>query len=330
MTEIVSGRPLVSVVVVNWNTVELLSACLASVRASVRSDQFEIIVVDNGSSDGSAEWCARAYPEVQIIGNTRNVGFGVANNQGIAASRAELCLLLNSDAVVRPDAILRMVETMSQRPSMGVLGCRLLNADGTRQRSWMWFPSVARLVCQEAMLTGLLPAPSGMFVEPPERRSVGMCDWVYAAAVVVRKVALDQVGGFDSRMWMYGEEMELCYRLRLHGWEVGFDPRPCVTHLGEGSWGGDGVTPLYLRYRGLFFFYRLHRHRVVGVVARIVVGIGLVLRVVAWSVSAGAGIGRGSVRRSRWRRARLYAVVLWRLATRGGQEPGKVAGGSVG
>jgi GT2 family glycosyltransferase len=306
----------VTIVIVSWNTRNLLAACLGGLADTIDRGFAEVIVVDNASTDGSVEMCRNRFPRVTVIRNELNVGFGAANNIGVAAGAAPLCLLLNSDTVVPPGAIEGMVELMETQPALGVLGCRLLNVDGTVQRSWLWFPFLAGLVSHESMLARLSPRLPQLFLEPPERRSAGECDWVYGAAMLVRREAFDAVGGFDLRLWMYGEEMELCYRIKAAGWTVGYDPTHAITHLGEGSWGKDALTPMCLRYQGLLWFYQHHRPWPQAHLAAAMISAGLALRGAGWFGCA-ALRPRGSAERAAGiAKARLHLAVLRRLCSR--------------
>ncbi|MFC1790586.1 glycosyltransferase family 2 protein, partial [Patescibacteria group bacterium] len=132
-----------SIVIISFNTQKILANCLKSVYATLGNLSAEIIVVDNDSKDGSPEMVAKKFPKVILLSNKKNRGFGQANNQGVARSRGELVLLLNSDTIVHPQALLRMVRYLETHPQVGVVGCKLLNADGTDQPSAGRFPTLS-------------------------------------------------------------------------------------------------------------------------------------------------------------------------------------------
>lgn len=275
--------PDLSIIIVNWNTRELLRQCLQSVRDAAGRLSLETVVVDNGSSDGSPAMCRESFPEVRLIENDRNLGFGSANNIGVAASGSDLLLLLNSDTVVLPDALEVMVRRMRENPALGVLGCRLLNADRSHQASCMRFPAIRLLAIQELMLYRLSRRLPRMFLEPPTACALTRCDWVYGAAMLVRREAFVEAGGFDPAIWMYAEEMDLCYRIRAGRWEIAFEPGAQVIHFGEGSWKSNDYSPSYLKMVGLLHFYRKHYSRRTCLVARVLVTAGAALRLLGWS-----------------------------------------------
>jgi GT2 family glycosyltransferase len=275
--------PSLSIVIVNWNTRDLLQNCLRSLFASPVSFAMEVIVVDNASCDDSVMMCRELFPEVKVVENAENLGFGRANNQGIDCSNAEIALLLNSDTIVPPGALDGMLKAMEDR-SIGMLGCRLLNPDGSFQQSCMRFPSLPLMAIQELMLYKLSQRLPRHFVEPPWQEVPADCDWVFAAAVMIRKNAVKGVGGFDPSIWMYSEEMELCYRLNANGWRIRFDPTIKIFHLGEGSWKEASYSPTFLKMTGLLYFFRKHHSYRAYLTARWLSLCGATLRLFLWWV----------------------------------------------
>lgn len=224
-----------SISIVNWNTGALLRSCLESVFATARNPGVEVVVVDNGSTDGSPALVERAFPDVTLIRNATNQGFARANNQAIQASSGRYILLLNSDAVLLPDAARTLVEFLDSHPDAGAAGGILLNPDGSFQSSYMDFPSV---LGETLLLTGLsrwlLPAtfPSHGEDESWKARPV---DWVSGAFLMVRREALDAVGMLDDDYFMYTEEVDWCYRMWRHDWAVYTVPSARVIHHGGGT-----------------------------------------------------------------------------------------------
>jgi len=223
------------VIVVSWNTRELLAECLASVVETASEVDVETIVVDNGSSDGSLEMVRERFPAVRLIANSDNVGFARANNQAIDASDAPYALMLNSDATLRPGALDRLLKCIAAAPRAGLVGAQLRNPDGAFQFSHARFPTLGR---EALILTGL-----GRVLRGPWYPSLGaeaeagacVVDWVGGACMLARREALHAVGGFDEGYFLYGEEVDLCYRLRRAGWEVWYEPAAVVSHRGAGS-----------------------------------------------------------------------------------------------
>jgi GT2 family glycosyltransferase len=276
--------PQLSIVIVNWNTRDLLRDCLKSIFASPRDFVVEVIVVDNDSNDDSVRMCHETFPAVKVLQNAANLGFGRANNQGIDLCSAEIALLLNSDTIVPSGALEEMLKTMTEDPSIALLGCRLLNADGSFQQSCMRFPSIPLVAIQELMLYKLSSKLPRLFVEPPWKQTPADCDWVYAAAVMIRTSAVKDVGGFDPNIWMYSEEMELCYRLKKQNWRIRIDPAVKIFHLGEGSWRKTSYSPTFLKMTGLLYFFKTHHSYGAYLAAKWLTLCGATLRLFMWGV----------------------------------------------
>jgi len=227
-----------SVIVVNWNTRDILRGCLQSVRDHLSEPASETIVIDNGSQDGSAEMVLADLPQVRLIRNAENLGFGPANNQGMAAASGEFFLLLNSDARLVDDTPARLVELMKRRPQVGVAGPRLVFEGGRLQASANRFPTLARLAFEELAFYRLLPRERsarlllGGYWDHAEECEV---DWLTGACLLVRKQVFEETGGFDASMFLYGEEVEWCHRIRERGWVVLFAPVGEVVHLGHAT-----------------------------------------------------------------------------------------------
>jgi len=230
-----------SVVIVNWNVRELLRRCLRSVLASGRLGglAMEVIVVDNASSDGSAEMVREEFPEVRLIANEENLGFTGANNQGIAASRGRYLLLLNPDAEVLGDALGAMVDYMDAHPDVGALGPMLLNPDGSVQSSRRRFPTLATAFLESTIFQWELSRDNRIlrryYVLDRPDDEVQEVDWVTGACILMRREALEEVGPLDEGFFMYSEELDWCRRARERGWKVVYLPTARVVHYGGKS-----------------------------------------------------------------------------------------------
>jgi len=255
-----------SVVIVNWNTKDLLRDCLTSILHHAQAIRIEILIVDNGSRDGSVEMVGRDFPTVQVVVNSHNEGFAAANNRGLRRAGGRYFLLLNSDTVVLPDALEAMVRYMDAHPHVGALGPRLLNEDGSLQVSVRDFP---RLDHDAAMmlevkywpLLGDLARRYMQRTYAPDPEQVREVDWVVGAALLLRREALEQVGLLDDEYFFFFEEVDLCYRLRQHNWPIVYLGAVAIVHLGGQSWARVSAQRLTWYYRGLLRFYRLHAVR---------------------------------------------------------------------
>lgn len=224
--------PLMSIVIVNWNVRSLLRACLESVRRETRAGRFEIVMVDNASTDGSVEMVRREFPEVHLIANDVNVGFGRANNQALPCCRGRYLVLLNPDTVVLDGALDRLLDWIEQRPRAAVVGCRLLNSDGSLQR-WTGgaMPTLANVAGHYLLLNHLVPEPlrPRPLFRVRDTASAERVGWVSGACLVARVTAL-RGRLFDESFFMYGEDMELCDRLARDGWQIWFVPTASIVH----------------------------------------------------------------------------------------------------
>ena len=253
------GRtPDVAVAVISFNTRDILHDCLASVMAE---SPREVVVVDNGSTDGSIEMVKQHFPAVRLVVDETNPGYGVACNRAVAECSAPYVFLLNSDTLLSPGTLDALRGYMDAHPRVAMAGPRLRNADGSLQPSCFAFPSTTFVVVEHSSLRPLAGASPPMrrhfFIGWPhdEARRV---PWVMGAALLVRKSAFDQVGGFDPTFHMYCEEVDLAYRLERAGWETHFAPVADVTHLGGAST-SQRWQPMRVRYfRSLVQFCATH------------------------------------------------------------------------
>jgi GT2 family glycosyltransferase len=220
------------VVVVNWNTKQMLQRCLASLEAERETAALEVIVVDNGSTDGSQELVQKSFPQVRLLANRDNRGFSIANNQGVAASAGRYLFLLNSDTEVEPGSLRALIEYADANPAAGIIGPQLLYFDGSLQPSGRSFPTPLSTL---AMLAGVDRLTGRPRYRTRRDYSVpAVVDEVSGAAMLVRREAFERVGGLDeSFVWGY-EDVDLCRRVNRAGWAVQYFPKAKVKH----EWGG--------------------------------------------------------------------------------------------
>jgi len=223
-----------SIVIVNWNTRDLLRDCLASVFAGLGALQVEVFVVDNGSTDGSLAMLAAEFPDVITIANPDNRGFAAANNQALILAKGRHVMLLNTDTLVHDSVLPDSVAFLDAHPQVGVMGPRILNRDGSVQASATSYPSLGRLVGQTLGLNHI-PAMDGYRMSGWDRRGLRHVEVISGCAMLVRRAAMDQVGLLDAKFFFYGEETDWCRRFAAKGWQVVFAPVGEITHFGGGS-----------------------------------------------------------------------------------------------
>jgi GT2 family glycosyltransferase len=218
-----------SIIIVNWNNKDILRDCLSSIYHAHNVSKYEIIVVDNNSEDGSVELIKNEFPDVVLLENNENLGFTRANNQAIKIARGNYILLLNNDTVVTNTYCFdRMIELMEKNPQVGILGCKLLYPDGTLQSCGESFPSVWGIFKSQIFFTktwkrfGKNKQGDSHFKES---------DFICGACLMTRKEILDQVGLFKEEYFMYGEDVEFCYRVHKAEYDIGVLTDESIIHL---------------------------------------------------------------------------------------------------
>jgi len=313
-----------SIIIISWNTCDMLRACLASCMQHLRGVDAEIIVVDNDSHDGSADMVAEAFPTVRLVRNAENVGFGAANNQAMQIARGRHQLLLNPDTVVISDVFREALAYMHMHPAVGALGCRVLNSDRSTQMTCFRFPGQSYLALQ-AIGAHHLPWPGIVGwhrMRAWQRDSERDVQVITGCFLLARREAVEQVGLFDQQFFFYGEETDWCLRFAQHGWGVRFAPVGEIIHHG-------GASAMQLREGRLLAMtdaiVRLHAKHCGLASARIAWGLCLlfnITRLLGFSVCSLAALQRNAreAARSRaadcWRAIRSFATVWPRRALR--------------
>lgn len=242
-----------SIIIVSFNTQQLLDECLASLYTSLSGClfTFEVIVVDNASTDGSLELLSKKYSKVRVIANTSNQGFGRANNQGIQASFGEYILLLNSDIVVQNAAISKLFHYTKTLPINSLVGGKLFNTDGSPQASC----GGAYTLLNIFIALFLKGDYTGLTRSSPD--TIREVDWVMGACMLTSRSFYDTVGWFDEGIFMYMEEIDLQYRAQKKGYKIFFYPEAHFIHVGAASSSGR-ATPILNVFRGFKFYYKKH------------------------------------------------------------------------
>ncbi|MBC7225671.1 MAG: glycosyltransferase family 2 protein [Thermoflexales bacterium] len=267
--------PDLSVLIVNWNVRDLLRRCLHSVLASQPACSLEVIVVDNGSTDGSAEMVRAEFPQVHLIANADNRGFTAANNQGLAVARGRYVLLLNPDTEVVGDALERMVAFADAHPDVGVVGPQLLNPDGTVQSSRRRFPTLTTALFESTWLQPYAPRRllTHYYILDRPDDEIQDVDWVTGAALMARREAVEQVGPLDEGFFMYSEELDWCRRFREAGWRVVYLPTARVIHH-EGK-SSEQVLParhVHFQTSKIRYFRKYHGPLAAGILRTVILG----------------------------------------------------------
>jgi GT2 family glycosyltransferase len=242
-----------SIIIVNWNTRDLLLNCIRSIYETVRGIAFEVWVVDNGSTDGSQAAVKAAYPQVQLIENPKNRGFAAANNQALKQMTGRYALLLNSDAALTDGAAEKLLAFMESTPTAGMACGQLLNPDGSLQNSIANFPTLLTLISNETLLRILFPEkfPSKRrkYSGPiPVESGIGAC-------LMIRKTAMDSVGIFDEIFFFFFEETDWAYRMQQANWRIFFVPSARIIHA-QGKSAGNSISSRILFYRSRYIYLK--------------------------------------------------------------------------
>lgn len=246
-----------SVIVVNWNTGDLLWQCLESIYADLAAGETEVFVVDSASTDRSMAVAQEQFPQANYISSPVNVGFGAANNLALRLAQGDYLLLLNPDTLVHPGTISTLLDYMDQHLQVGVSASRLLNPDGSLQYSCSPEPTLRREFLRMFHLGGV--RPDGYYaMERWDMAAPRPVDVILGACMLLRKTALDQAGLFDEQFFMYSEEVDLCRRVRQAGWEICWVPQARVTHYGGQSTRQMAAEMFVQLYRAKIDYFRKH------------------------------------------------------------------------
>lgn len=251
-----------SIVTISYNTKNITLDCLESIIKYTKGITYEIIVIDNGSKDDSVDSLRRfskKHAQVKLVDAGENLGFGRGNNLGASKAIGEYLLFLNSDTLFFDNALKEALENVKKNPSAGAYSCRLLNPDHTFQPSGGHFPSFLNVIAWQFFVDDLPVVgeliPSFHPKKSQYDRNKNM-DWVTGAFLMVRRDVFDEAGGFDKNIFMYTEEMELCYRLSKLGYRTHYTNEPAVIHLGGASGGSFLALTSEIKY--MLYFWRKH------------------------------------------------------------------------
>jgi GT2 family glycosyltransferase len=268
-----------SIVLVCWNNKAYLDPCLKSLYEGGLKSSFDVVVVDNGSTDGSQQMLAEKYPEVKIIQNEGNVGLGKASNQGVDATNGRYVLLFNNDTLVDGPSLDVLVEYLDAHPEAGATAGRLLNPDGSFQSGFAPFSTLLEEFLIVTHIGELLWSGYPSHGDSTEIKTTG---WMSSACLLVRRAALDQVGLLDESYFIYGDEADLQYRLNKAGWKVVFLPNSSIIHFGGRSM--DRWKRRKMVYRGKMMFYKKNYGFLSTLLLRLLFFVMSLLKLLVWCV----------------------------------------------
>ncbi len=250
-----------SVIIVSWNTKDLLRRCLVALKQEIADIDAEVFVVDNNSADGSANMVTKEHPWAKLITNDANLGFAKANNQAMKVAQGSYILLLNPDTEVQPGSVHTLLKFLPERRQAAIVAPQLLNSDGSIQRSCRAFPTFLNMLYE---LIGL----SKFFPNVETFRAYKMLDWNHdderqvdqpeGACLLLRRKVIEEVGTLDEGFFMLFEEVDWCYRIKKAGWQIWFTPKAKVIHHYGQSIKQVKVPMILSSHRGLYRFWHKH------------------------------------------------------------------------
>jgi hypothetical protein len=223
----------ISIVIVNWNTKELLLKCIESIKKEKSIYQKEIIVVDNDSSDNSPQVIIDHHPDVHLIRNKANLGFAKANNIGITVSKGSYLCLINSDVEVLDDCLYKLYEFIDSNPQIGIVGPKIFYPDMRDHDSCRNYPTLWNNFCEAIALNKIFSYSktfSGEHMEYFHHDKTLKTDSLVGCFLMIRRAALNQIGLFDEQFFIFAEELDLCHRIKKSGWDVVFFPEAAIIH----------------------------------------------------------------------------------------------------
>jgi GT2 family glycosyltransferase len=270
-----------TIIIVNTNTRELVLQCLESVYANAPTCEFEIIVVDNASTDGSCEAIKARYPEVRLIQNSKNMGFSVANNQALEVARGGRLLLLNSDTIVLPGSLDKLLDAIERDESVGVVAPKLIYPDGSLQMSYVPIPDLVAAFCSFFEVKRLFPLSARAKIsrtgltrmagksvggylswfsgQNPATKMIDRNTYVAGACLLIRRECYEQVGGLDPGFFISVDDADYSLRVHKEGWKILYLAEATIVHIKGGTLGDRYRWTSALAYQSMFYFMKKHR-----------------------------------------------------------------------
>jgi len=252
-----------SIIIVTHNAKDFLRNCLKSVFEKIKNLSFEVLVVDNASSDGTFEMLKNEFPQVKVIFSKENLGFAKANNLAIKEAKGKYIFLLNPDTILLDENFERLIDFAQKNPDVGAIGPKVLNSDFTIQHQCKrGFPTPWNIFCYLSGLAKIFPKSkifAGYLLTYLDTEKIQEVDSLSGCAMVVKREVIEKVGMMDEDYYLYGDDLDWCYRIKSAGWKVVYFPETKIIHYG--GKGGTGKKPyfnIYHFYRSAFIFYRKH------------------------------------------------------------------------
>lgn len=272
-----------SIIVVSYNTKNLLQNCLSSLKkGGLKREDYEVIVVDNASSDGSVEMVKTSFQKAHLIKNKTNLGFSKANNQAIKKAIGEYVLLLNSDTIIKKHTLIKLTKFMDSRPRAGIASAQLLNHDGSIQQSGGHLPRLSNIAAWVLFLDDLPVVKQFFWSYHKTNSSFYKKDktigWVQGAAMIIRKKCLDKIGLLDEKIFMYGEDIDLCIRAWQKKWQVWTVSQAKVYHYGFQSSQGIPEKAIVGEFKALKYIFKKHKASWEKSILQILLKLGSLLR----------------------------------------------------
>jgi len=270
-----------SVIIVSWNVKNDLLNCLRSIEENRPNYNFEIIVVDNTSTDGTVDLLRKDFSNVQLLANTENRGFSAANNQAIEIAKGEYVLLLNPDTIVQPHSLDNLVRILDENPTVGACGPRLTDTDGTTCPSVGYVPTFRALLYGKTFFRSV-----GIFRGHYKKLTAHRFNYdsqtdveqLSGAALLVRRSVMREIGLMDDNFFMYYEDVDLCLRIRKAGWRIVYVPEAVIVHVGGRSSGQVSHRKNIMLYKSLFIYFRKHRGQPATALFRLLFKLAVIIR----------------------------------------------------
>jgi len=278
----------VSIVIVSYNTKQDLSNCLGSIYKHTKNVDFEVIVVDNNSHDGSTTMITKKFPQVKLIKSGKNIGFGRANNLGASKAKGKYLLFLNPDTILSSNLIKQSYQIAERTDRLGAFSIRLLFADKTIQPSGGYFPNLIRLFSWHTAIDEL-PIINKLIkpIHPPVNfyQKTFEQDWITGAFMFTPKKVFTDLKGFDENIFMYGEDLELCYRLKKNGFKIVYFSSPSITHLQSKS--SSSKFAILSEIKGVKYFFKKHKPPWQQPLVNLIFKLGSLLRLLLFGIILG-------------------------------------------